>query len=59
MEISDFLGVQKRFMVQVLQNHVFQFTYPVCLFPQQLLVKELADLETNLGILIRIKGSNA
>jgi len=45
-------------MVQMLQNYIFQFAYPVCLFPQQLLVKELADLETNFGIFIRIKGSD-
>ena len=56
--LYDFFRIQKRFMVQMFQNYIFQFTYPVCLFPQQLLVKELADLETNFGIFIRIKGSD-
>ena len=53
--LYDFFRIQKRFMVQIFQNYIFQFTYP---FPQQLLVKELADLETNFGIFIRIKGSD-
>ena len=56
---EQFLRIQQRFVVQMLKKHILLFTHPACLLPQKLLVKQLADLETDFCIFIRIKRGNA
>ena len=45
-------------MVKMLQQHIFLFSDAYDFLFEQLVVKELAYLETDLGILIRIKRSD-
>ncbi len=45
----------RRLVVQMLEDHVFLLCDPLDLLFQELLIKELAHLETDLCILVRVK----
>ena len=50
--------LEKRLMIKMLQQNIFQFADSVYLLLEDLLVKELADLESDLGILVGKEGCN-
>ena len=42
-------------MIEVLQQDIFLRTDTLCLFADHIIIKDLADLETNLRVFVRIK----
>ena len=56
---QQFFRVDQRLMIQMLQKHILHLTDTLYLFRQQLLVEKLAYLESDLGVLIGIKGGNS
>ena len=57
--LQQILRFQGRFMIQMLQGHIFDLADPRRFFFQQILIKKFADLEADLGILVRIERSDA
>ena len=56
---QDILNLQSRFVIQMLKNDILLLQNPGNLVFQELLIEELADLEADLCIFIRIEGSDS
>ena len=50
--LKQLFRFQKRLVIEMLQQDIFQITDSLNLLLQDLLIKEFADLESNLGILV-------
>ena len=56
---QDILNLQSRFVIQMLKNDILLLQNPGNLVFQELLIEELADLEADLCIFIRIERSDS
>ena len=57
--LEEGVGVHRGLLVHGLEENVFDGYGVGELFPQPVLVKQVADLDADLGILVRVEGGNA
>ena len=52
------IHIEQRFVIDVLEHEILDLAYTLKLLTQIFLVKQLADLEADFGVLVRIERCN-